>query len=71
MKLKTEYDIEQIVYIRADPDQLPHTIIGIIIEPGAVRYKLSYLGDIFTLYNFEISKEKTIILDHPPADEED
>ncbi|HRP30425.1 MAG TPA: hypothetical protein PKV73_00970 [Agriterribacter sp.] len=63
MKLKTEYDIEDTVYIKNDPDQLPHTVVGIIIEPGAVLYRLSYLGDKCTLYNFELSKEKTLFPD--------
>lgn len=73
MKIKTEYDIEDIVYIKEDPDQLPHRVVGIFIDPGAVRYKLSYLGDICILYNFEISKEKDPLadLDKDKGSEED
>lgn len=73
MKIKTEHDISDTVYIKNDPDQLPHTITAIIIEPGAVRYRLSYLGDEYVLFNFEISKTKTIIPDDvkKPDDEEE
>lgn len=63
MKLKTEYDIEDIVYIKSDPDQLPHTVIGIIIKPGAVQYELSYQGEVCILYNFELSKVKDPLAD--------
>lgn len=68
MKIKTEYDIQDILYIKIDPEQLPHRVVGIVILPGAVKYRLSYLGEEYELYNFELSREMNPMF--PDADDE-
>ena len=57
IKIKVEHDIGDTLYIRLDPDQLPHALTGVVILPGAIKYILSYLGEEYTVYNFETSKE--------------
>lgn len=73
MKIKTEYDIEDVLYIKIDPEQLPHRVVGIVILPGAIKYRLSYLGEEYELYNFELSKDINLISDdvNPPNESEE
>jgi hypothetical protein len=58
IKIKTDLEFGSVWYIKNDPDQFPHHLVGIVLQPGNVfRFRLSYLGDIAELYDFECSQE--------------
>lgn len=45
-------------YIKHDPDQFPHQLVAVVLQPGNVfKFRLSYLGDVSELYDFECSQE--------------
>lgn len=76
IKIKTDLEFGDIFYIKADPDQLEHFLIEVIIVPGsiepkgALKFKLSHQGDTCILWDFECSKtrDKNKLLDIIPEE---
>jgi hypothetical protein len=60
ISIKTDLDWEtSIFYLKSDPDQLEHRLVAVIILPGkAVKFRLSYMGEITEVYDFEATQEK-------------
>lgn len=62
IKIKTDLEFGQTWYIKNDPDQFEHKLVGIIILPGnQFKFRLSYLGDQTEVYDFECSTERSPI----------
>jgi uncharacterized protein YndB with AHSA1/START domain len=62
--LKTKYDIEQFVYSITDPDQHKMQVVEITVKPGgAIVYTCSYSNDSSTFYEFELTDEKTTVIE--------
>lgn len=58
IRIKTDLFFGQTWYIKNDPDQLPHALVRVIIDPPMqFKFRLSYLGDIVEVYDFECSLE--------------
>lgn len=57
MKIQTELDIGQSVYLKTDPDQYERLITAIIIEPSDILYEISLGVEVSRHYFFEISLE--------------
>jgi hypothetical protein len=58
MKIKTDLEFGQVWYIKDDPDQYPHRLVRVIIDPPMqFKFRLSYLGDIVEVFDFECSLE--------------
>jgi hypothetical protein len=56
IKIKTDLEFGSVWYIKNDPDQLPHLLVGIIIVPGnQFIFRLDFMGDVVELYDFECS----------------
>lgn len=54
IKIKTDLELGSVWYIKNDPDHFPHILVGIVIVPGnQFKFKLSYLGDVQELHDFE------------------
>lgn len=54
IKIRTDLELGSVWYIKNDPDHFPHILVGIVIVPGnQFKFKLSYLGDVQELYDFE------------------
>lgn len=61
MKINTEYNIEQLVYLVTDPEQNQRSITAISVYPGGlVMYTLVCGTEETTHYGFEISTDKKI-----------
>jgi hypothetical protein len=55
-------------FITTDPEQLEHSLVGLEINPGstnkkgergiAVKFKLSFQGEISTVHEFEVTEER-------------
>ena len=64
IKIKTDLEFGDIFYIKADPDQLEHFLIEVIIVPGsmepkgALKFKLSHQGETTIVWDFECSKTR-------------
>lgn len=59
IRIKTDLEFGDIFYIKSDPEQLEHALVGVVFLPGnAIRFRLSYLGEEYEVYDFETSKEK-------------
>jgi hypothetical protein len=58
IRVKTDIDFGDIFYLKSDPDQTEHILVGLIIVPGnQIKFRLSCFGDICEVYDFEASKE--------------
>lgn len=58
IRIKTDLDWGMIFYLKNDVDQLPHLLIGIIVTPpNQFKFRLSHLGEICEVYDFEVSSE--------------
>jgi hypothetical protein len=76
IKIKTDLEFGDIFYIKADPDQLEHFLIEVIIVPGsiepkgALKFKLSHQGETCIVWDFECSKvrDKNKLLDIIPEE---
>lgn len=56
IKIKTDLDFGQIFYLKSDPDQFEHRLVGVEFLPGnAVRFRLSCMGEECQVYDFEAS----------------
>jgi len=59
ISIKTDLEWGEIFYIKTDPEQIPGMLVGIVYLPGKVlKFRLSYEGEVFEVYDFEVSKEK-------------
>lgn len=50
------------VYVIGGIDQVPHTIIGILVTPHGLMYNARSISSDRFYYDFEISKEKNVML---------
>lgn len=59
ISIKTDLEWGSTWYIKNDPEQLPHLLVGVIIQPSK-QFKLiiSYMGDTVELYDFEVTNER-------------
>ena len=62
ISVKTDLDWGDIFYIKTDPEQIPAMLVGLVYLPGkAMKFRLSFEGEIFEVYDFEVSKERDIL----------
>lgn len=53
-----DLDFGQVWYLKTDPGQSPHILVGLVILPGnQVMFQLSYMGSVTEAYDFECSLE--------------
>jgi hypothetical protein len=58
IKIKTDLEFGSTWFLKSDPEQLPHLLVGIIIKPGNIfKFQLSYMGDVCAVYDFEATDE--------------
>lgn len=62
MNIKAKFLIQEIVFLKTDPEQLPRMVTGIVIRQDTLLYCLGSGANESSHYEFEISKEKTFIL---------
>lgn len=56
IKIKTDLEFGSVWYIKNDPEQLPHILVGVVILPGnQFAFRLDFMGDIVEFYDFECS----------------
>jgi hypothetical protein len=59
MRFKVPYEYGDIYYLKTDPEQLPHEIVGFIFRPGdQLILELSHGGMQIEVFDFQISKTK-------------
>jgi len=58
MTIKSKYKFGDILYIKNDPDQSEYFFVGLVARPSGILYELSFLGEILTVNEFEISEVK-------------
>jgi hypothetical protein len=58
MRIFTKFDLEQIVYIKLDPEQKPRQVTGMIINPGNILYLITDGIDEVKAYEFELSANR-------------
>jgi hypothetical protein len=62
MKINTEFDLGEEVYISTDLDQYRRIITGIEISPGGIQYRLSVGMEFSWHYDVEISRDRDIMI---------
>ena len=62
MLIDNKYDIGDIVYLKTDEDQSMRIITSITVCINSLIYSLSLASQETQHYDFEISKEKQLIL---------
>lgn len=56
IKIKTDLEWGSVWYVKNDPYQLPHLLVGLYILPSnQFKFQLSYMGEIVELYDFEVT----------------
>jgi hypothetical protein len=58
MKQKINFQIEQLVFLKTDPEQNERIIVGITISKFDVSYTLAFGTEISDHYDFEITSDK-------------
>lgn len=59
IKIKTDLNFGQVVYIKNDPYQSEHILTGVkVIPQNQIKFVLSYLGEETELFDFECSTER-------------
>jgi hypothetical protein len=54
----SKYSLGQEVYLKDDEEQAIHTVVGIIIRFGHIKYEVVLAGEITELFEFEINQLK-------------
>lgn len=63
MIVNNQFDFGDLVYFLTDPDQQGWYVTGIMIDVGETRqYRLSCGMEACTAYEFEITKEKQLVV---------
>ena len=58
MIIRTEYDIEQVIYLKTDEDQRERIITAITIRPLGILYEVCCGTNTSSHYDFEMSPDK-------------
>lgn len=59
IRVKTDLEWGDIFYIKTDTNQAEGALVGIVYLPGgALKFRLSFEGEVFEVYDFEASKER-------------
>lgn len=59
IRIKTDLEFGDIFYLKTDPDQFEHELVGVLFLPGnAIKFLLEYGGDTIQVYDFQCSKER-------------
>lgn len=62
LTIEIEHDLQDVVYLKTDPEQLSRMVTAISIKPtGAIMYGLSCGVNDSWHYAFEISEERDIM----------
>lgn len=70
IRIKTDLEFGQDVYLKADPDQFKHHLVALKILPGnQIKFIVSYMGTESELYDFECTLEPEE-KQSPPDDED-
>lgn len=60
--IDTEFDIEEIVYLKTDIDQRPRQIVSFeVFKQGEILYKVIQSNLASYHYEFELSRDKDIL----------
>lgn len=72
IKVKTDLEWGHEFYLKTDPEQFKHLLVGVILLPGnQLKFMLSYQGDISTVFDFECTSEPDYPLPIKLDDDED
>ena len=55
IKLEVAYDIGDVTYLRTDPEGIPYIVLGYILNPNSLLYRISNQGNVINAYQEEIS----------------
>lgn len=58
MKQKMIFQIEQLVFLKTDPEQCERIVVGINISKNEMSYTLAFGTELSEHYDFEITSEK-------------
>lgn len=59
IKIKTDLEFGDVFYLKNDPEQMEHVLVGVLFLPGnQLKFQLSYMGDVCTVWDFETSKDR-------------
>lgn len=60
MKIITEYDLEEMVYRKMDPDNQPGLITKFEVNAGGtITYAVAFADALIWCHDFELSREKS------------
>lgn len=58
IRIKTDLEFGSIWYLKNDREQIPRLLVGVVVIPGnQFLFKLSNLGEVDEVYDFECSQE--------------
>lgn len=55
--LEVAFNIEDVVYLKSDPDRLPRIVIRYTVSKYSTIYELSLADRVSTHYDFEITND--------------
>lgn len=65
MVIENEFELQQVVYLKTDPDQYARIVLGIEVCPyGDLLYRLQQGSNSSQHYGLEISAEKDLCMDN-------
>jgi hypothetical protein len=60
IKIPAEFYIEDVVYLKSDPDRLPRIVSSIVVHKDCVEYRLACGTELTDHWDYEITKELTV-----------
>ena len=62
MRIKTEYEFGETVFLKTDPDQMPRMVTAVQVNPYGTLYGLVMETQTSWHYEMEISRKRDVIL---------
>jgi hypothetical protein len=59
---KKDFEIEELVFLKTDPEQFTRVVISITVYKNHVEYNLGCGNEVTPHFAFEISRSKTVML---------
>ena len=61
MKINIKADFGDKFYIINDDEQVQLILVGVIIlQEGCIKYELSHCGEVYTVFDYECSRDKRV-----------
>jgi hypothetical protein len=61
MEVKSKFNLKETVFVKTDPEQMPHLITAFRVDDDGILYEASYIQNRAYYQHFELSKQRDVL----------